>query len=697
MHIARVAGLLSAALLIIARPGPAQEPVARRLARVSLRLVDEDGAPHAGASVMLLPTEAEMVAARERGELGVVVSNEATDANGRADLVVAAGEARSVRLSCPDRDGVEVLVHELPVLDGGEFEELELTLRTRDDTALRLRVVDAVTGEGLPGVAVVAGEPWVLSGRRRGLEVVDLGATSATRTDLEGRVTLRAASWRRRIDTLLLQGYAVRRLMVGGLPDASALGEGAEEIVVRLERAAPLHITLVDPPEGLGLRWFVSGDILHDGSVSGPALDGEIALAGERIDEEDRWLIRGVPPGVVGDIVVSRLGTEIRRLEEHPAGQPGTETRVTLELSKKGRVIGQLLTPDDRPVGGAPVVLVRPRYRGLDAIHIFDDPLRTVRTDGSGRFAFEGLMADRYLVGVMPETELPEVDGAPGLVVSQVASPSGDAWTVRSILRLVPGRYVAGRIEFPDGSRPDAYVQAVANGWGGSYATTRLESTLATDPPGSFRLGPFPTGTVSVFAGANGRSLLRDAHGSFEAGANDAILTMELGCAIEGEVEMLHPGTHVCVAHGRSGFTSSAVHDDGTFRLTGLATGEELTVFQRVPGGQIGEPLHVTARPGETLSGLVLPPLQEAAILRVRVTGDLPVSELRASMDSGIRVHGRREPTAPGVHSLYTASGSATVEALFDGKVIGTLRVPAKRGETVEAELELAAKPEEPR
>lgn len=695
--------LLALASLAAPRPqDPAPDDEATGLARLLVRVVDEDDEPLFKVMVLLQPTEAEMKAA---GPNGLRVENHQTDPEGELLLELPGGEARTLRIS--GRGGIESAVREIEAIPAGEIRELDVVLRTRDDDQVTVRVVDAETGQPIHGAALVRGQQERFFGGSDLPTALKSPTATTPRTDRDGRVTVTAATWRTRPDTVRAEGYGPTLLTVGGAPDAAGLGEGAPPLTVELKRASSVLVTLIDPPKGVRVHWGAYASSIA--RAAGQSLRrvsslGRVGLTGQPVEgEAGVFLIDGLPAGVPGDLFVSNGRDVLRKLRLKSPLAPGEQQRLTLEMSARGKVEGRVVDAQGAPVVGTTVWLVLPKFLGSTSIEIYDDPLKVLETDERGAFLFEGLVAGTYLVGGPPsggplaaEAAAGEDKGDPLLLRAVQAKVEGPSWTSTHELTIERGLYVEGRVTGYQGDGPvDAYVRGASGGFEDS-----IQSVLRSNPPGTFRLGPFPPGKVNLSYMARGDAFGHCPRTQVDAGATDVELVIEQGGVIEGRVELEgDPGnTYINVRPEGSNGYSTGVRPNREFRLDNLKASVPTFVFLSRDDGRIGEPQRFVLEAGQTISDVTLE-LGVGATLEVTVPDQRERGfVLEAITEDGLRFYLMKKASDSRVFVATLPQGAATVKASqfspTGKRLLGEAEVQMTRGETTAITMDLKSPPE---
>ncbi|MGE6761143.1 carboxypeptidase regulatory-like domain-containing protein [Corallococcus interemptor] len=149
-----------------------------------------------------------------------------------------------------------------------------------------------------------------------------------------------------------------------------------------------------------------------------------------------------------------------------------SDVDVTLDLYRKQRLEGVVLTPDKRPASGVTVQLRRNSEYGETV---------TTRSDAQGRFAFDGIPAKEYTVWAWS-------DGQTAYGDTRVTPPRS------AVVQMRPGTVLEGTVRNEQGQPISGVrVQALSGGAG-----AMLPPETVTDGAGHYRLGPLTTASVEL-------------------------------------------------------------------------------------------------------------------------------------------------------------------------------------------------------
>lgn len=540
------------------------------------------------------------------------------------------------------------------------FGDEEVRVQLERTTTLRVRVVDGVTLEPLPEVAVVA-ERQGDRRRENCRSVADASGVAQLRGLLPGKFTLAAATRARR-------GH-------GTVTVVAATSAGATiEHQLRLEPCGALHGRVVAAADGRPVAGAsIAGDFFHRRDVVRSGGDGRFEL----------------PAFTNGQITVRAPGFGTRQWHDLASSRDEGEREFLLLAAR--RAIGRVIDDAGRPLEGVRVVAFAHRE---EANFGATDVVAT-DSDDEGRFA---------LADLAPEFEHALALSCPGFaqrVVLFPASELGAAEVDLGALELHAPGLLAGLVVGSDGE-PVRGRRIALSGIDGEWAERQparavalprvlrsyaVERSTVSDSRGRFHLDDLPSGAwrievidaspvvivhgaraVPERPGAAGATLRVD----LTAGErrNDLRLRLEPLRTLRGECVdrdgQLIPraGVQVGMAGpGRSAWFISAQAIDGTFEIADLVPGDLKLRFRKWCDEPELLPVTLDAVPAGT-------------------------RDLRVVLEAGRRVKGR-VATAAGVPvarvPVVACSGERWFEpTLTDEEGAFSLLVPA--GETVELE-----------
>jgi hypothetical protein len=245
-----------------------------------------------------------------------------------------------------------------------------------------------------------------------------------------------------------------------------------------------------------------------------------------------------------------------------------TATGAVEEEVARGLLAGLVAAADGRPLEGA-VVSAR-LHRGAAA------NLEPVSTDRAGRFAFEAVpLASSFYLDVEPADAVAEAGVA---YAERVVGPVSVADVPVAIVLEVEA-LIEGRVLDEDGDPlPVRAVKIVARRVG---ADPGEAWQAASQPEGTFTLGPLPAGPYVVWATSDSDLLAPPPLLSVTAPASDVRIVMADAGAVEGAVLGAHVagfevGWSMRLGEGVTVGRSVRVGEDGRFRVGGVGPGPVL-------------------------------------------------------------------------------------------------------------------------
>jgi protocatechuate 3,4-dioxygenase beta subunit len=484
-------------------------------------------------------------------------------------------------------------------------------------------VVDAPSGEALPGVAVFA---LVLS-RPDGIGESRSDAT----TDEAGTARLSVPPGRAQVT-------------------ARTEDRPASHQWIRIRPGEPNHVRIELPP-GVTLR----GSVVEAGT--GTPLEGvriQVAMGGGQAetDEQGRFELHGLGSPVFLTLAAPRH-VGLTDVLQAPAAGGAIERRY--ELPPGGAVSGLVLDTRGEPVEGALVGQELDPYRGVPRNG-------SGTTDAAGRFELGGLAPSDSVVLHAVKEGLARGKSRP-LVVKAGEKVTG------VVVRLNPVRGLVLVPRVADGSPlpPSCRAQVFLEGPGRGAAGPRVKSTGGPEwiRDGEIRLWGLPEGEfhLVVRAGQYVSRVLRstDLPSPSSAEVPRVPVLLEKGLAIRGRVLDIEgrpqEGTYVLCSHSDLDGLVKATQSgpEGRFAFAGLLPGE-YKVESSLPGSQMScradavpaGTVDLVLRPsgGTSLSGEVLDPEGEPASASVtawrsRESGSPPRGPERARDRVSTRVRGR--------------------------------------------------------
>lgn len=299
------------------------------------------------------------------------------------------------------------------------------------------------------------------------------------------------------------------------------------EIRVEMRRSAGLAGRVIDastraPIARFRIR-FVSAD-LQPGEEPLSGFNSKWWIEGVEIQDADgRWDTSGedLRPGQIATIEISAAGYGTAIVPRAVTIHDASTRPIEVALDAGARVRGRVVDSDGQPIAGAVVRRFTPRDEDGDVWRDDEDGKRaTLRTDGHGEFAFEGLPREPMSLYVEAAGLAPAVDGP--------FDPTTDL-TTREI-RLGTGASVTGAVLDLDGA-----PEAGAVVWLSVQSSPGLflrEWRVTTGTDGSFRFEGLPAAEYWISR--------RLEHGGVAAGDLSQRLVVEANG--ERRIELRPPG-----------------------------------------------------------------------------------------------------------------------------------------------------------
>lgn len=524
------------------------------------RVLDETGAPVAGARLELQPVPA--------GDPGLAWSAALLDPRAAPETTSdAEGGFAWEHL----RPGTWDLVVRAPGFAAETVPAIELEEgRARDLGLLRLTSGTDLSGrvEDPDGAPVAAAEIHLDDAASRWFSVPMGEPAPDTVSDADGRFSIPDRRAGEQVDLEVRRPGFVPR----SLPGVVVTGD---PLTVQLEPAARLAGVVVGEDGAAVPRALVTAHAEAGSAGPGGRVWADHALAHATTDADGRFELDELPSGRLRVVVRADgfLPEERAGLE---AGAAGTEETLTIRLRRGAVVEGRVLAADGSPVAGAAV--------GIDSEGL--ERWRPARTDGDGRYRLEGVEPGHRILGATADDgrstrrELEVVEGTnaldlvfepgwpvAGVVVDEAGAPVGDA-----LLTLA----------------------AESTAWGGLEARA--------DDRGAFRFDDVPEGTYWLRGRHPGHATTRLEDAVEVAGPVAGLeLRLASGARIVGNLRGLDGAelrqAGVMAHDGRTGMSEGRVGPDGGFVVTGLAPGE-WTLLGSAPGGRRASEI-VSIAPGE--------------------------------------------------------------------------------------------------
>lgn len=348
--------------------------------------------------------------------------------------------------------------------------------------------------------------------------------------------------------------------------------------------------------------------------------------------------------------------------ETPPRPEKGLSTPETAQatgvLRGPGKVFGSVVDDGGNPVPGAAVVLEQ-----IDWDHFFfvePGPVRRSATsDAEGRFSFEGLPKDYFVVHATADA---------GIAYDQVRLPHR-AGLIEVRLVLKPAAAVAGAVHGPDGEAvPGAVAFPVESGGEALDRSFRWPYTLRveTDATGAFRFPALWKDPVKLWVRAQGYAPVLA--GPFTPGRDRAVVPLTRGGSVEGRVVdetgngiagvdiLFSSATNRELLRAQSG-------DSGAFRASGLRPATYRAVVSDDEWAHTGAVASFPVREGETAS------LQLSAVPGAVVTGTV-FDAVTGRGVSGVTLMGGRDenPALMRMSAPTDAQGRFRVTGLVGGR-----------------------------
>ncbi|MCI0585519.1 MAG: carboxypeptidase-like regulatory domain-containing protein [Planctomycetes bacterium] len=337
------------------------------------------------------------------------------------------------------------------------------------------------------------------------------------------------------------------------------VGEGktSEGIELRFRKGSLVAGTVLDPSD----RPVPGAEVRYEGAGGGEPVRGET-------DESGRFRLGPRPSGETGTLTA--WTGSLASPEVAATAGPGEHA---VRMTRRLRVAGRVLAADDRPVPGAILNLERPRDlpRGGSPAPRANQPWQSVAgtsstSDASGAFSI--LLPSNGWFRVLARAE----GFAPARsdwILAEEGAPSGEA-----ILRVHPGRAIAGRVVGPGGS-PVPRAEVSARGPAGSEGSTEQVEAEG----GRFEISGLRPGTYRLTAWAPGFEQARRDHLVPETGEVGPVeISLRPASGIAGKVLAGgggRPGTLAVLARATSGSTKGLAFAgaDGRFEILPLPPG----------------------------------------------------------------------------------------------------------------------------
>lgn len=423
-------------------------------------------------------------------------------------------------------------------------------------------------------------------------------------------------------------------------------------------------------------------------------------------DERGEFHIGALPRAAATAIAVSdQASSEVVTVDFSDTAE---HTDLTLVLSITGTIAGRVVDTDGEPVAEAQVTALPDFFKGSASAEFAMRGMAAATTDGGGAFALTGLAEGSYQLRASRSRV-----STNSFMQSGVPAKTGDTDVELTLDR--PGS-IAGKLQFKDGTAPEAFTVAVAFPPGAPVSNKTGAFTVGDIPAGkydvTFRGSGFVAHRVAAVEVQPGRAtdmgnveVTRGRHvsgqvvtesGSPVAGATVVVARQLIG---DGKAAIIEGGSAI----GESlGVITTTTDDDGSYFLNGIGPQPRLIIAEStgtdgnapagrslpatIPAGRDDVTLEFVLRPFGGVSGQVTmggKPAAGANIIAAPRTGGNQMLIVTAGED-GRYVY---ERLARGPHRL-TASVS---QGLFGGasSAAKEIEIVAEQVATVDLVIEV--------
>jgi len=558
--------------------------------------------------------------ARSLGELAEILE---TDAEGRVEFVVPAGQELELLSNPLGESKVETSFEPVNELDPGELRELELELATEPDLVWFGRVVDGETGAPLGGAEVARVEDTLHP------EVVSATAVC----DSNGLVRLAFASWE---DSY---AYATHPSYATGVAYLDhEHGQPSTPFVLLLHRAATLDVLVQSasgsPLAGLQLELTCDPFYRNQGTLIMDVRKQRYTWR-STTDERGRARVEGLPTNLPLTAQIFEGARVLRRQESSLQLEPGEERVLTWTVGGGCLVEGRTLEADGSP---APEVQVW--------LSSGDDPyfkdyaegvVARTSSDASGRFTFAEVAAGSWLVGPAPVDSRKTQEATSPQAIAPVGTalevlPDQDRASVT--LTCWRGLFLRGTVVGPD-EEPvkGAFLSAVGEG---IVATGNARR-------GQFSIGPLPPGSYEVLASGHQNRFAPAEPVRARAGTDDLVLHLGRGASVWVHVldssgspssrtmvffleESGAEGSSLGIFTGPDGSVPFHGTAGGTYTISASTAAGEFAMTRgvRLASGSRAEQIELHLEPAARLKIVVVPELPQSVSAKLFMNG-LPI------------------------------------------------------------------------
>jgi len=548
------------------------------MATLAVNVVDEGGVGLPRLQVSLQPTLAELDAARKEVPDGISPLRHISaqsDASGWLTLQVPAGRALELRCSGVGSKNSSETV-DIEALEPGSNAEALIRIRTRPDTEVYGRVVDAATGAPLSGIAVHVSEKLGQSSR---IEALPLPEAPHAVTDVNGEFRAPARSWLTTGAVFTGAGWSPQLAWLRNADDWAGDGTSgapSDAVEVALRPSACIEGMVNNGRPGLVIRGKVAQrELVRDirdnvqrlQRIEGFGGDFELTAI---VDEVGAFVLHDVPSAAAVHLSLTEEQRRSLVLQEPSPVRvdAGSTHRVNWILGRGGRLVCTVRETNGDP-GVDEEVWLAPAGEGPGRVWGLPvSPSKRARTDQRGVAVFEDVQPGSWIVALAPlQQRRAEPGDAARYAVAATIDASGEVVPVE--LTLHRDQWITGRVVAPDGSPAPSSISAFR---GDHSAHVQWHEFV----DGAFRLGPLLPGRYTMQASRFGRDddggppLMGSEFVEFDAGATDVELRLRLGVAvvltaIDPKSDVAVPARIELVGRGLATGTAQGVEPKVTF------------------------------------------------------------------------------------------------------------------------------------
>ncbi len=636
---------------------------------LTVYVVDEDGEPAFKASVALSPTKEQMDELAKNGGGAIPMDTQRTDPDGFAILSVPPGEERIVDVLSPDYTFRTEIT--LATMAPGEEREIEVTLKTRDDATFTGRVIGP-DGKPLTGALVETQALGGWSHDKRG-KVLQVPRNPAAKTDADGLFDLSAATWRSSSVTVHAEGFAPRRLFVGGEE-----GKVNTEAPVAIPLSTSSTIAVIIDGLGEGVVVYAVGRVssLFGAQSDSPRMRGYSAIRFRaRVAADGAHVLTGLPPATSVRLLAEVGRKTVFEVRSFMTPASGETVELQWDLTADRSISGVLVDEDGAPIPGESIWIKGDGKSGTRRqFSSLDEPTGECTTDADGRFMFTDIPAAVYRVGIAYDN--PYGDRSDLVVLTLLADAAAGEDPAPVELVGVRGLFIRGRVVDPDGE-PTAGTVFAHNKASGHHVNAKR---VAQD--GVFELGPLLRAEYSITGMPMGSEHAgRSESVTRAAGAEDVLVKLRRGGVIEARIVGLKTGqplrasvTLAPLADDGISITDSGT--DGMVRFARVLTGAHV-LSATAAGDLVGHSQVLDLSAGQTIDDVVIE-LSQGTRVRIECMDHHGALNIMVTTATGFR--GIESFSVPGVIEATVPVGEVTFEFLGD-------RMRSKAPHTLEVKL----------